>query len=65
MRWSVENRNFIRASIVLMLMSLSTTRAQTGTTSLYGVVTDKSGASIGDQLPPEVTVRLQPKSREY
>ncbi|HTG27034.1 MAG TPA: carboxypeptidase-like regulatory domain-containing protein [Methylomirabilota bacterium] len=45
MGWSAVNRNFILGSIVLMLVSVSTW-AQTGTTSLHGVVTDKSGASI-------------------
>jgi hypothetical protein len=45
--WSAVKRNFILASIVLMLVSVSTW-AQTGTTSLDGVVTDKSGASISD-----------------
>jgi len=48
MRCSAINRNVILASIVLMLVSVSTTWAQTGTTSLHGVVTDKSGASISD-----------------
>ena len=47
MGWSAVNRNFVLASIVLMLITASTW-AQTGTTSLHGVVTDKSGASIGD-----------------
>jgi hypothetical protein len=47
MEWSAVNRNFVLASIVLMLVTASTW-AQTGTTSLHGVVTDKSGASIGD-----------------
>ncbi|HEX4537065.1 MAG TPA: carboxypeptidase-like regulatory domain-containing protein, partial [Candidatus Acidoferrum sp.] len=45
MGWSAVKRNFILASIVLILVSVSTW-AQTGTTSLHGVVTDKSGASI-------------------
>jgi hypothetical protein len=49
MRWSAVNRNFILASIVLMLVTASTW-AQTGTTSLNGVVTDKSGASVGDAM---------------
>jgi hypothetical protein len=47
MGWSAVNRNFILASIVLILVAASTW-AQTGTTSLHGVVTDKSGASISD-----------------
>src|ERR1700724_2956271 len=47
MGWSAVNRNFIFVSIVLMLVAASTW-AQTGTTSLHGVVTDKSGASISD-----------------
>ena len=47
MWWSAIKRNFILASIVLMLVS-ALTWGQTGTTSLHGVVTDKSGASIAD-----------------
>jgi len=47
MVWSAINRNFILASIVLMLVTAATW-AQTGTTSLHGVVTDKSGASVSD-----------------
>src|ERR1700722_9344546 len=47
MGWSAVKRNFILASIVLMLVAAATW-AQTGTTSLHGVVTDKSGASISD-----------------
>src|SRR6202140_905152 len=47
MGWSAVNRNFILASIVLMLVTASTW-AQTATTSLHGVVTDKSGPSISD-----------------
>ena len=49
MGWSAVKRNFILASIVLMLVTASTW-AQTGTTSLHGVVTDKSGASISDAM---------------
>ncbi|HSY33024.1 MAG TPA: TonB-dependent receptor [Verrucomicrobiae bacterium] len=47
MGWSAVKRNFILGSIVLMLVTASGW-AQTGTTSLHGVVTDKSGASISD-----------------
>ncbi len=47
MGWSAINRNFVLASIVLMLVTASAW-AQTGTSSLHGVVTDKSGASVGD-----------------
>jgi hypothetical protein len=47
MGWSAVNRNFIIASIVLILV-MASGWAQTGTTSLHGVVTDKSGASISD-----------------
>jgi len=49
MRWSAVSRNFILGLIVLMLV-IASTWAQTGTTSLHGVVTDKSGASVADAM---------------
>ena len=53
MGWSAVNRYFVLASIVLILAAVSTW-GQTGTTSLHGVVTDKSNATIGDAM---VTLR--------
>jgi Carboxypeptidase regulatory-like domain len=44
---SAITRNFILSSIVLMVVT-GMTWAQTGTTSVHGVVSDKSGATIGD-----------------
>jgi Carboxypeptidase regulatory-like domain len=60
MRWSAVNRNFILASIVLMLMTVATW-AQTGTTSLRGTVTDKSGAAI---TGAQVTLLSQEQGQE-
>src|SRR5450755_2115400 len=47
MEWSAFTRNFILSSIVLIVCAY-VSWAQTGTTSVHGVVTDKSGAAIED-----------------
>src|ERR1700688_3470797 len=57
---SVVSRSFIFVSIVLMLVAASTW-AQTGTTSLRGVVTDKSGAAIAGA---QVTLLSQEQGQE-
>jgi hypothetical protein len=45
MGWSAVNRNFILASMVLMLMTAACW-GQNSTTSLRGTITDKNGASV-------------------
>ena len=47
MVWSIFKRNLFIASLTVTLLALGSW-AQTGTTSLHGTVTDKSGATIGD-----------------
>jgi hypothetical protein len=47
MRWSAMNKKFVLVSMILMFVT-AFSWAQSGTTSLHGVVTDKSGASVGD-----------------
>src|SRR2546430_4235085 len=46
MRFSSMKRNLIIASLVATLFAAAGVRAQVGTTSLRGTVTDKSGAAI-------------------
>ena len=46
-RFSFVKRNLIASFLLLALMA-AVASAQTGTTSLHGLVTDKSGATVGD-----------------
>src|SRR5262245_23752088 len=49
MKWSAFSRNFARQFVwvaTILLLVASGVKAQTGTTSLHGVVTDQSGAAI-------------------
>lgn len=48
MRFSSSKRNLFIASLVAILLMASGARAQVGTTSVRGIVTDKSGAVISD-----------------
>jgi len=52
MRWSFVFRNVFPLGLILLLLAV-VTQSQTGTTSLHGVVTDKTGAAISG-----ATVRL-------
>ena len=47
MEWSSVKRNVL-ISFMIFLLSVTSAWAQTGTASLRGTVTDKTGASVGD-----------------